>query len=208
MIGEEVRRRREGLGLTGAQLAARAGMAPSAVSQIETGKRTPSSASVMKLATALGVEVGALYPKGQAPLFPELPEQGPSEQRREHPAWMADAFAGFIDHLEEEVVREEGLSSALTGERRSSALALSRAASGRTLVRSCRWAANAIEGTHTEVDFETAGVERRAVMNRLNELAERADTISQRAIRIHEKLAVAEEREIYQSQEHQVQDSA
>jgi transcriptional regulator with XRE-family HTH domain len=64
MIGEEVRRRREQLGLTGAQLAAKAGMAPSAVSQIETGKRTPSSASVMKLAAALSVEVGELYPKG------------------------------------------------------------------------------------------------------------------------------------------------
>jgi transcriptional regulator with XRE-family HTH domain len=64
MIGEEVRRRREELGLTGAQLAAKAGMAPSAVSQIETGKRTPSSASVMKLAAALSVEVGELYPKG------------------------------------------------------------------------------------------------------------------------------------------------
>jgi transcriptional regulator with XRE-family HTH domain len=64
MIGEEVRRRREELGLTGAQLAEKAGMAPSAVSQIETGKRTPSSASVMKLAAALSVEVGELYPKG------------------------------------------------------------------------------------------------------------------------------------------------
>lgn len=68
MIGDEVRRRREELGLTGAQLATRAGMAPSAVSQIETGKRTPSSTSVLKLAAALGVEVGDLYPKGQAPL--------------------------------------------------------------------------------------------------------------------------------------------
>lgn len=69
MIGEEVRRQREELGLTGAQLAARAGLAPSAVSQIETGKRSPSSMSVMKLADALGVEVGQLYPKkAQAPL--------------------------------------------------------------------------------------------------------------------------------------------
>ncbi len=77
MIGEEVRRQREELGLTGAQLAARAGLAPSAVSQIETGKRSPSSMSVMKLADALGVEVGQLYPKkAQAPLPLEEPERG------------------------------------------------------------------------------------------------------------------------------------
>ena len=68
MIGEAVRRRREELRLTGAQLAEKAGMAPSAVSQIETGKRTPSSSSVVKLAAALGVEVGDLFPKGQASL--------------------------------------------------------------------------------------------------------------------------------------------
>ena len=68
MIGAEIRRRREAVGLTGAELAAKAGMAPSAVSQIETGKRTPSSTSVVKLASALGVEVGDLYPKAQAPL--------------------------------------------------------------------------------------------------------------------------------------------
>jgi transcriptional regulator with XRE-family HTH domain len=79
MIGEEVRRRREDLGLTGAQLAARAGMAPSAVSQIETGKRTPSSASVVKLAEGLGVEVGDLYPKkAQAPLPLDVPAGGAS----------------------------------------------------------------------------------------------------------------------------------
>jgi len=75
MIGAEVRRRREDLGLTGAQLAARAGMAPSAVSQIETGKRTPSSASVVKLAEGLGVGVGDLYPKDLSPRLP-LEERG------------------------------------------------------------------------------------------------------------------------------------
>lgn len=79
MVGEEVRRRREELGLTGAQLAQRASMAPSAVSQIETGKRSPSSNSVVKLAEALGVEVGDLFPLDQAPLW-----SGESaEERRE-----------------------------------------------------------------------------------------------------------------------------
>ena len=64
MIGEEIRRRRQEQGLTGVQLAAKAGMAPSAVSQIETGRRTPHSASVVKLAGALECEVADLYPKG------------------------------------------------------------------------------------------------------------------------------------------------
>lgn len=69
-VGEEIRRRREEQGLTGGQLAARAGMAPSAVSQIETGKRTPHSSSVIKLAGALGCEVGELYPKAPQPSLP------------------------------------------------------------------------------------------------------------------------------------------
>src|SRR5918994_5041069 len=70
MIGEEIRRRREALGLTGTQLAVKAGMAPSAVSQIETGKRSPNSTSVMKLAEALGVEVADLYPKAPQARLP------------------------------------------------------------------------------------------------------------------------------------------
>jgi transcriptional regulator with XRE-family HTH domain len=67
-VGEQIRRLREEKGWTGVQLAVKAGMAPSAVSQIETGKRNPNSASLVKLANALGVDVGDLYPKAQAPL--------------------------------------------------------------------------------------------------------------------------------------------
>jgi len=70
MIGEEIRRRRREKGLTVAQLAKNAGMAQSAVSQIETGKRSPHSASVIKLAAALECEVAQLYPK--APSQPSL----------------------------------------------------------------------------------------------------------------------------------------
>lgn len=120
MIGEEVRRQREELGLTGAQLAARAGMAPSAVSQIETGKRTPSSASVVKLAGALGIAVGELYPKGQAQLplkegklmdLPEvqewLREQG-HEREEEFLSW-AEGFEFDVD--EERILQgiEDGI---------------------------------------------------------------------------------------------------
>jgi transcriptional regulator with XRE-family HTH domain len=70
MIGEEIRQRRRQLGLTGTELAVKAGMAPSAVSQIETGKRSPNSTSVMKLAEALGVEVADLYPKAPQARLP------------------------------------------------------------------------------------------------------------------------------------------
>ena len=69
-VGIEVRRQRKALGMTGVELAEKAGLAPSAVSQIETGRRTPSSTSVFKLAEALGVGVGDLYPKAQPQLLP------------------------------------------------------------------------------------------------------------------------------------------
>jgi transcriptional regulator with XRE-family HTH domain len=77
MIGEEIRRRRQEKGWTGTQLAEKAGMAPSAVSQIETGRRSPHSASVIKLAAALECEVADLYPKvPQVPLPLELHPSG------------------------------------------------------------------------------------------------------------------------------------
>jgi len=91
MIGEEVRRRREEMGLTGAQLAARAGMAPSAVSQIETGRRSPSSTSVMKLAQALSVEVGDFFPKAQV----QLPLEQPLTERPEVREWLRERGAKF-----------------------------------------------------------------------------------------------------------------
>ncbi len=101
MIGDEVRRRREELGLTGTQLAARAGMAPSAVSQIETGKRSPNSVSVMKLAEALGCEVADLYPKA---LQARLPLEE-TERLMSRPAvrdWLRENRAKFAEMSDEE----------------------------------------------------------------------------------------------------------
>jgi transcriptional regulator with XRE-family HTH domain len=43
-------------------------MAVSGVSQIENGHRNPNSATLIKLARALDVDVADLFPKGQAPL--------------------------------------------------------------------------------------------------------------------------------------------
>ncbi len=77
-IGREVKRLREGRGWSQAELAVYAGSSQPTVNQIETGKRNPSTATLEKLAEALGVEVGSLFPKGQAP----LPLEGLDEQQR------------------------------------------------------------------------------------------------------------------------------
>ena len=87
-VGQEIKRLREARGWIQAKLAVEAGMAPSAVNQIENGKRSPSANSLNKLAAALEVEVGDLFPKGQAPL-PDLEERRASLQ-----SWI-----GFVRHL-------------------------------------------------------------------------------------------------------------
>ena len=68
-------------------LAGAAGMGVSGVSQIETGARNPSAATLAKIAEALGVEVADLFPKGQAP----LPNVDVGE-RRSHITEALDAY--------------------------------------------------------------------------------------------------------------------
>lgn len=68
-VGKTVRRLREVRGLNQAQLAVSVGTGPSAISQIENGKRSPNSETLVKLARALEVEVADLFPKGQASLW-------------------------------------------------------------------------------------------------------------------------------------------
>ncbi len=70
-VGTQVKQLRTERGWTQPELAVSAGIAVSGLSQIENGKRNASSATVTKLATALGVEVAELFPKAPAPL-PEL----------------------------------------------------------------------------------------------------------------------------------------
>lgn len=109
-VGQEVRRRRESRGWSQAKLAVEAGMAVSAVSQIETGRRVPSAGSLGKLAGAFEVEIGDLFPKVTAPLFAEPPKEAADgeEQRREYPYdWMADAFAELIDSWERQVEKRD-----------------------------------------------------------------------------------------------------
>ncbi|SMB99871.1 Helix-turn-helix [Thermanaeromonas toyohensis ToBE] len=54
-IGERLKKMRESLGLTQSALAARAGVSPALVGQIEAGKVRPSLKTIEKLAQALGV---------------------------------------------------------------------------------------------------------------------------------------------------------
>jgi transcriptional regulator with XRE-family HTH domain len=73
---QEVRRLRKARGWNQTELAFYAGLAPSVISQIENGKRSPNASTLEKLAKALGVNVGDLFPKTQAPLpFDEQEEQ-------------------------------------------------------------------------------------------------------------------------------------
>src|SRR5918997_6538860 len=72
----EVRRLRQEKGWNQTELAFYAGLAPSVISEIETGKRNPSAGTLHKLAEALDVDVPDLFErtqdlKVQAPLPPE-----------------------------------------------------------------------------------------------------------------------------------------
>jgi transcriptional regulator with XRE-family HTH domain len=63
-IGHNIRRLREEKGWNQTELGFHAGASPSIISLIENGKRNPSTATLAKIAGALGVEVGELFPKG------------------------------------------------------------------------------------------------------------------------------------------------
>jgi transcriptional regulator with XRE-family HTH domain len=76
-VGQQVRNLREAKGWKQAKLAVEADLAISGVSQIENGKRNPNSETLVKLARALEVEVGNLFPKGQSPLPFEHGERRP-----------------------------------------------------------------------------------------------------------------------------------
>ena len=97
-VGAEIRRLREGRGWTGAQLAVYAGMAPSAVSQIETGRRSPNTGSLAKIAKALEVEVADFFPKAEAQLPLDLQENGGAAGPHDDPRYLtvADMVVGTM----------------------------------------------------------------------------------------------------------------
>jgi transcriptional regulator with XRE-family HTH domain len=83
---ERLRRLRTEQGLSQARLAARAELDPSTVNQIERGARAPTTATLHKLAEALGVGLAKLLedeaPKADAPPSPAQIEAR-NEERRE-----------------------------------------------------------------------------------------------------------------------------
>jgi putative transcriptional regulator len=104
VLVREVRRLREELGWTQAELAYHAGLAPSVISEIETGKRDPGAGTLKKLASGLGVAVPKLFERSdplkvEPPLpFNDAEQRGEQEQRRsaEDQTWEALA-ALFAD---------------------------------------------------------------------------------------------------------------
>jgi transcriptional regulator with XRE-family HTH domain len=107
-VGREIRRIREGKGWSQTKLAAAADMGVSGISQIETGARNPSAVTLWKIAEALGVEVGDLYPKAQA----SLPlEDGKLADRPKVREWLREqdhmSREEFIDWAEEHESLEE-----------------------------------------------------------------------------------------------------
>ena len=73
-VGPQVKRLREAKGWSQTRLAVESDMSVSGISMIENGHRNLSTATLAKLAQALGVEVRELFPLEQAPL-PEFEEQ-------------------------------------------------------------------------------------------------------------------------------------
>ena len=82
-IGHNIRQLREEKGWNQTELGFHAGASPSIISLIENGKRNPSTATLAKIAGALGVEVVDLFPKGMRRSSPELSLfNGLEEERR------------------------------------------------------------------------------------------------------------------------------
>jgi len=71
-VGEKLRTARNEQGLSLRELASRAGVSASLLSQIECGKVTPSAASLFQIATALALPIHAFFPPAHA----EVPEAG------------------------------------------------------------------------------------------------------------------------------------
>ena len=88
------------------EVADRAGTSLFTIQRIERGEGNVRPKTGRGVAAALGVPIEELLPKAQAPLFRELPEQEPAEERRElqRAAAVRDAF----EDLRRTAIRFEG----------------------------------------------------------------------------------------------------
>lgn len=111
-VGREIRRLRESKGWSQAKLAGETGMGISSVSQIETGVRNPSAATLWKIAEALGVGIADLFPKAQSPLpldygIEERQKAG-SEQRSELTHEASEAFGAAFEETFKRATEDVG----------------------------------------------------------------------------------------------------
>lgn len=81
-IGSRVRELRDELGYTKRELAGRSGLSSNAIYLIEVGRRSPNAETLIRLAAALGVEVGDFFPKAQPLLFGEEEPEASKEEWR------------------------------------------------------------------------------------------------------------------------------
>jgi transcriptional regulator with XRE-family HTH domain len=86
-VGEHIKRLREERDWSQPRLAVEAGVAVSAVSQIENGKRSPNVSTLDKLADAFGVEVADFFPKAQRRSSLELSFGDLEEERPNLSLW-------------------------------------------------------------------------------------------------------------------------
>jgi transcriptional regulator with XRE-family HTH domain len=96
---EELKRLREQKGWSQARLAQESGVDRATINQVEGGRRSPTIATLEVLAEALGVEIADLFPKAQAPLFREVPEQEPPEERRSPLSAWAEYARQMADRI-------------------------------------------------------------------------------------------------------------
>ena len=93
-IGHNIRSLRDEKGWNQTELGFRAGASPSIISLIENGKRNPSTATLAKIAEALGVEVVDLFPKGRR----SSPELSLFYGDDERPSVVVDGIVGLLEH--------------------------------------------------------------------------------------------------------------
>ncbi|MCW2961177.1 MAG: transcriptional regulator, family [Thermoleophilia bacterium] len=64
LLGERVRRIREGAGLSQSQLATKAGISRTSLHMVEAGTGNPRYGTLLALADALGIGIHVLIPRG------------------------------------------------------------------------------------------------------------------------------------------------